>query len=121
MLCKAASIDASSSGTVVDKRVSLLGIIVHSSDAGDDETSFNVQSIVLKNGENGDIKYQAAFYAAAKGAWIGTTNDSINRPSSQGNFGGECILFDDSIWFEYGGVGHPGIFEAVDNIVFFYI
>lgn len=36
MLCQVASIDASSSGTVVNKRASLIGIVVHSSDVGDD-------------------------------------------------------------------------------------
>lgn len=85
------------------------------------EYSFDVQSIVLRNGENGDIKYQAAFYGASPGGSLPTHRAVINRPSTQVNFGGEGILFDDSIWFEYGGVDHPGEFEAVDNIVFFYI
>ncbi|MBF86103.1 MAG: hypothetical protein CL489_16745 [Acidobacteria bacterium] len=122
MLCKVASVteaQVSSGVSAVGKRASLLGIIVGSADAGDDKRSFDVLSIVLRDGENGDVKYEAAFFAAAKGGYIGTSNDDLNRPSTQVNFGGDGILFDDSIWCEYGN--GPGTIEAVANIVFFYI
>ena len=122
ILCKATFVNdtqVSAGFSAVRKRASLLGIIVGSADAGDDKRSFDVLSIVLRDGENGDVKYEAAFFAAAKGGYIGDPNDDLNRPSTQVNFGGDGILFDDSIWCEYGN--GPGTIEAEANIVFFYI
>ncbi|MAH49756.1 hypothetical protein CMI37_28285 [Candidatus Pacearchaeota archaeon] len=113
--CKAASIEASGSGvTVVNKRVTLFGIIVH----GKEITAINdVKSIVFKNGSSGDKLYEAAFQQCQPSD-DGAGADANNLPSTQVDFGANGILFPDSLWFEFGD--GPGSQEGVDNIVFFY-
>ena len=113
---QATSIEAATLGTtVINKRATLVGIIVH----GKTVTTLNdVKSLVLKNGETGDTLYEASFFQGPVQTASGSV-DIENLPSTQVSFGGEGILFQDSVWFEFGD--GPGSEEGVDNIVFFYI
>ena len=100
------------SQVVVDGRVSLLSLVVHTKGIG---TNFDIEPLVFRNKDvSGDVRYKFRPWCIKDG--VGPV---FNHLSYQVHMGSAGILFEDGIYFEWEESG--GSDEGVDNVVLFYM
>ena len=99
------------SQVVVDGRVSLLSLVVHTQGI---DTNFSIEPLVFRNNDgSGDVRYKFKPWCMKDNA------TAFNHLTYQVSMGSAGILFEEGIYFEWETAGTSN--EGVDNVVLFYM
>jgi hypothetical protein len=103
--------------SLVSGRARLLSVVTQGKDLTVSGTSNAVKSIDLKDGSSsGNVLYRAAFpavYWASSALYSGPYIMNYQQ-----NIGGDGILFENGIYFEFGS--GPGSNEGIERLLLFY-